>query len=151
MFLEWSTKFSFQKVLGILSFGPCPNCMNSANIVAEIQFKFLKKGILSTGEPCTCEYVGLLQLFHRGTLSLHWYIAENVLPTFSMSVLFRCSSKTAMSSNGGFSPEFSLLMLKKIIPLVWEYVLYKTRKEKAKLAEKYYIIYYFSRINYHIW
>ena len=30
-----------------------------------------------TGEPCTCEYVTLLQSFHRGTLSIHWYIAQN--------------------------------------------------------------------------
>ena len=28
---------------------------------------FLNKRDLSTGEPCTCEYVNLLQSFHRGT------------------------------------------------------------------------------------
>ena len=56
-----------------------------------------------------------------------------------MSVLFRHSSKTAMFSgflkvaiaksnfikeiyNGGFSPEFSVSMLKEIIALVWDYV-----------------------------
>ena len=55
-----------------------------------------------------------------------------------MSVLFRRSSKTAMLSrflkvaiatlnfmnevyNGGFSPEFSVSLLKEIIALVWEY------------------------------
>ena len=56
-----------------------------------------------------------------------------------MSVLLRHSSKTAMFSkflkvakatsnfmsevyNGGFLPEFSVLMLKEIIALVWDYV-----------------------------
>ena len=33
---------------------------------------------LCTGEPCTCGYFTLLQSFHRGTLSIHWYIAQNV-------------------------------------------------------------------------
>ena len=60
-----------------LSFGPCENCMSSSNIVAEIQFKLLNERVLSTGEPCTCEYVTLLQSFHRGTLSIHWCIAQN--------------------------------------------------------------------------
>ena len=61
-----------------------------------------------------------------------------------MSVLLRHSSKTAMFSkflkvakatsnfmnevyNGGFLPEFSVLMLKEIIALVWDYV-YETWK-----------------------
>ena len=60
-----------------ISFRSCPNCMGSANIVAEIQFRLLNERVLSTGEPCTCEYVTLLQSFHRGTLSIHWYIAQN--------------------------------------------------------------------------
>ena len=72
--------------------------------------------------------VTLLKLFHRGTLSIHWYIAQNFQPTFSNSVLFRRSSKTAMFSrflkiaiatssfmnevcNGGFSPWFSFKSL----------------------------------------
>ena len=71
-----NTKFSFQKVLGLLSFETCPNCMSSANIVAEIQFKLLNEKVLSTGEPC--EYVTLFQSFHRVTLSIHWYIAQNI-------------------------------------------------------------------------
>ena len=50
--------------------------MNSANVFAEIQLKLLNEGALSTGEQCTCEYVTVLQSFHRGTLSIHWYIAE---------------------------------------------------------------------------
>ena len=112
----------------------------------------MNQRFLSTGEPCTCEYGTLLQSFHRGTLSIHWYIAQNLYPTFSMSVLFRDSSKTAMLSrllmvaiatsnfmnevyNGRFSPEFSVSMLKEIIMLVWEYV-YETGKYKAKLTEK---------------
>ena len=51
--------------------------MSSANRVAEIQFKRLNERALSTGEPCTCEYVTLFQSFHRGTLRIHWYIAQN--------------------------------------------------------------------------
>ena len=35
------------------------------------------KRALSTGEPCTCEYVTLLQSFHRCTLSKHLYIVQN--------------------------------------------------------------------------
>ena len=109
--------------------------MSSLNIVAEIQFKLLNERVLGTGEPCTCEYVTLLQSFHRGILSIHWYVAQNFQPPFSMSVLFRRSSKTAMLSrflkaaiatsnfinqfyNGGFSPEFIVSLLKEIIALV---------------------------------
>ena len=62
--------------------------------VAETQLKLLTERNLITGEPCTCEYVTLLQSFHRGPLSIHWYIAQNVQPSFSMSVLFRHSSNT---------------------------------------------------------
>ena len=57
---------------------PCPNCMSSANVVAEIQLKLLNEGAWSTGEPCTCDYVILLQSFHRSALCIHWYIAQNV-------------------------------------------------------------------------
>ena len=59
--------FFLKKVLGLLNFDPCPNCMSSANLVAEIQFKLSNERALSTGEPCTCEYVTLLQTFHRDT------------------------------------------------------------------------------------
>ena len=45
--------------------------MSSANVVAEIQLKRLNESALTTGEVCTCEYVNLLQLFHRDTLSVH--------------------------------------------------------------------------------
>ena len=91
IFLQWNTKFSLQKVLDLPSFGSCPTCMSSANVVAEIQFKLLNENALSTGEPCTCKYVTLLQSFDR--LSIHdWYIAQNFYSTF------RRSSKTAMFS-----------------------------------------------------
>ena len=98
IFLQWNTKFSLQKVLGHLSFGSCPNCMSSANNIAQIQVKLLNEEILSIGEPCTCEYVTLLQSFDRGTLSIHWHIAQNFYPTFPISVLFRRFSKTAILS-----------------------------------------------------
>ena len=38
--------------------------------------------------------------------------------------------------NGGFAPEFNVSMSKKTIAVVRDYVS-ETRKEKAKLAEKY--------------
>ena len=40
--------------------------------------KLCNKRVLRTEKPCTCEYVTLLQSFHRGTLSIHWYIVQNV-------------------------------------------------------------------------
>ena len=46
--------------------------MNSANLVAEIHLKFLIDEVLSTGEPFTCEYVTVLQSFHRGKLRIPW-------------------------------------------------------------------------------
>ena len=61
-----------KKVLILLSFESCPKCMSHGNAVAEIQFKLLNERGLGTGEPCTCEYVTLVQSFHRGTLSIHW-------------------------------------------------------------------------------
>ena len=135
IFLQWNTKFFLHKVLGLLHFGSCQNCKRSASLVAEIHQKLWNNRALSAGEPCTCEYVTLLQSFHRGTLSIHWYIAQNIQPTFSMSVLFRRSFKTAIFSrflkvaiaasnfmnkvyNGGFAPEFSVPMLKETIALV---------------------------------
>ena len=39
--------------------------------------KLCNKRVLSTGKPCNCEYVTLLQSFHRGTLSIHWYKVQN--------------------------------------------------------------------------
>ena len=70
------TKFFLQDVLFLLHSGSCQNCMGSANLVAEIHQKLCNKRALSTGEPC-CEYVALLQSFDRGTLSMHWQIAQN--------------------------------------------------------------------------
>ena len=40
--------------------------MSSANLVAEIHEKLQNKRALSPGEPCTCDYVALLQSFHGG-------------------------------------------------------------------------------------
>ena len=70
-------QFFLQKVLFLLHFGSCQNCMSFANLVAEIHQKLCNKRVLSTGESCTWEYVTLLQSFYRGTLSIHWYIAQN--------------------------------------------------------------------------
>ena len=67
----------FLRKLGLLSLGFCPNWLNSANVVADIKLKLLNERALSTAEPCSCEYNTLLQSFHRGTLSIHWYVAQN--------------------------------------------------------------------------
>ena len=87
-----------QKVLHLLHFRSCQNCMSCSNIAAEIHWKFWNKRALRSGEPCTCEFVTLLQSFHRNTLSIHWYIAQNLEPTISISVLFRHLYKTAILS-----------------------------------------------------
>ena len=79
IFVQWNTKFSLLKVLGTLSFRPSANCISSANLVAEIQLERLNERALSTGEPCTCEYVTFVQSFYRGAISLHWYLARNFL------------------------------------------------------------------------
>ena len=70
--------FFLHKILFLFTFGSCQNCMNSANLVPEIQQKLCNKRVWSTGGPCTCGYVTLLLSFHRGTLSINWYIAQNV-------------------------------------------------------------------------
>ena len=77
IFLPWNTKFFLQKVLFLVDFGSCQNCMSSANLVAQIHQKLCNKRDLRSGGPCTGKYVTLLQSFHRGTLSIHWYIAQN--------------------------------------------------------------------------
>ena len=74
IFLQWNTKFSHLKVVGLLSFGPFPNCMSYVTIFAESEFKVFDEIVLNTGGPFTCEYVTLFQSIHRGTLSIHWYI-----------------------------------------------------------------------------
>ena len=83
--------------------------------------------------------VNMLLCSSHFTLSIHWYIAQNVYPTFSMFDLFRRSFKTAILSkflkvaiarsnfvnkvyNGGLAPEISVAMLKETIALVWVYV-----------------------------
>ena len=78
-------KFCFSYNLDLVKF------VSSANLIAEIRYN---ERALRSGEPCTCEYVTVLQSFHRGTLNIHWCIAQNVQPTFSMSALFRRSFKT---------------------------------------------------------
>ena len=76
-FSNETLNFFLQKVLGLLNFGSCQKCMSSANLVVEIQFKLSNERALSTGEPCTFEYVTFPQSFHKGTLSIQWYIVQN--------------------------------------------------------------------------
>ena len=54
--------------MGCLNLGSCPNCVNSSNVVGEIQCQLLNERALSTGERCTFECVTLLLSFHKGTL-----------------------------------------------------------------------------------
>ena len=54
-------KTKYEILLFFLRFGSCQNCRISANVVAEIHQKLCNKRVLSTGKPCTCEYVTLLQ------------------------------------------------------------------------------------------
>ena len=42
---------------------------------------------MSTGEKCTCEYVTLLQSFHRGTLST---LSGTLAVSFEKNFIFRC-------------------------------------------------------------
>ena len=91
----------------------------------KIDLKLWNGRTFSTLEPCTCEYLTLIQSFHRDKLSIHWYIAQNVQPTFSIYFLFRRFFKTAIFTrlikvaiptsnfmnevyNGAFAPEFNV-------------------------------------------
>ena len=96
IFLQCNTIFFLQRVLSNLHFGPCQNCMSSENLVEEIHQKLWNIKALSTGEPYTCGNVTLLRSFHRDTLSIHWQITQTFQCTFSMSVLFSRSCKTAI-------------------------------------------------------
>ena len=57
------------------TFSILPKLYELWDLVTEIHKKLCNKRALSTGGPCTFEYVTLLQSFHRYLLSMHWYIA----------------------------------------------------------------------------
>ena len=105
--------------------------MSSANLVA----KLCNKRALSTGEPCTCEYVTLLLwlLLHRGYIKYTLVHSSKCSDYFFHASQFRRSFKTAIFSsfktaifsiflkvaiatsnfmnefyNSGFAPEFSV-------------------------------------------
>ena len=68
----WNVKSFFNETLDFLlrnsgppKFRVLPKLHELCNVVAEIQLKLLNERALSTGEPCTCEYVTLLQTFQR--------------------------------------------------------------------------------------
>ena len=136
IFLQRSTKFFLQKILGLQYFGSCQNCKSSAKLVGEIHQKLWNKRALSTEEPCTCQYVTLLQSFHRGTLSIHWYLAQNLpFPCLSyLDALLRLPSLADSQTwlwtsnfmnecyNGRFAPEFSVSVLKETMVLDPDYV-----------------------------
>ena len=137
-FFKETLRFFFETFLVLLHFGSSQNCMSSVNTAAEIHQKLCNKRPLSAEEPCTGQYVTLLQSFHRVTLSIHCYIAQSVQFTFSISVLFRCFFQIAIFSrflmvaiatsnflneveNDKFVPEFSVSIVKEIITLVRDY------------------------------
>ena len=49
IFLQWNTKFFVQKVLGLLHFGSCENCMSSADLVTETYQKLGMKELWALG------------------------------------------------------------------------------------------------------
>ena len=61
--------------------------MGSANFVAKIYQKLWNKSALSTGEPCTWEYVTLPQSFHRGTLSIHCVHANENIDLINVTLI----------------------------------------------------------------
>ena len=72
-FSNETLNFFLQKVLFLLHFGSCQNCMSSANFVAEIPQKLCNKRVLSNREPFPCPsyldaYLGMSSL----TDSLRW-------------------------------------------------------------------------------
>ena len=77
IFLQWNTKFSLQKVLGLLNFRSSSNYMNSVNVVKEIELKILNERAFTTGDTFTSEYVALLLPFLTGTFSIHWGVVRN--------------------------------------------------------------------------
>ena len=136
--------FILRENLNLLHSGSCQNCMTSVNLVAEILQKLSNERAMSIEEPCTCEYGALLQSSHRGTLSIHLYIAHSFQHIFSMYVLFRRCFKTAIFSrslkvaiamsnymnkvyNDESTPDFSVSMLKETISLLRDYI-HETRK-----------------------
>ena len=139
IFLQWNTNFfssecsgSFISWILLKLYYLCKSCNR--------KIETLERKSLSTGEPCTCEYVTLLQSFDRVTLSIHWYIAQKFSCPSFFKRLFRIAifsrfSKVAIATsnlmnefyNGGFSPEFSVSVFKEIIALVRDYVS-ETRK-----------------------
>ena len=126
---QWNIIFSFRNFVVFV----LPKLFELCTFCRWNLIEILDQRSLSTGEPCTYEYIDLLQSFNRGTLSIHWYIT-----CLSMSVSFRCFFITAISSRflkvavatsnfmkevyiGRFTLEFSVSMLKEIMELVWDY------------------------------
>ena len=83
IFLQENTKVSLQKVQSLEAL----EVQSSGNLAAEIQQNFWNERALGTGQPCTFEYVTLLQSFYRSILSIHCNIAEDFQPIFTMTVL----------------------------------------------------------------
>ena len=134
-FSNETLSFSFSEISVSPTFWILPKLCELCKPFRRIHRKLCNERLLSPAEPCTCEYVTLLQSFHKGTLSIYWYIAQNFQLTFSISVLFRRLFRTAIFSrlskvaiamssfmkefyNGGFGPEFSVSMLNETIALV---------------------------------
>ena len=77
VFLQWNTNFFSSESSVSPTFWILPKLYELCESCRRSSLETCNKRVLSTGEPCTCEYVTLLQSFHRGTLSIHWYIAQN--------------------------------------------------------------------------
>ena len=139
--------------------------MSSPNLVAEIYQKFCNKRVLGTREPCTCKYVTLLQSFHRGTLNIHWHIAQNFQPTFSISVLFRRLfwtaifrrfSKVAIATSNflkGFCHKYMVLQypkLTKIYATRFAELIQFWQEEKQNFLKKWNLVFRWTKISYFV-
>ena len=74
-FLQIITNLSLQKVLNLLNllwFGSCPKALQIVSQKSSLNFWMKELWAL---ENHLLAIVTLLQLFHRGAVSIHWYIA----------------------------------------------------------------------------
>ena len=77
-FLQIITNLSLQKVLNLLNllcFGSCPKALQIVSQKSSLNFWMKELWAL---ENHLLAIVTLLQLFHRGAVSIHWYIAQNI-------------------------------------------------------------------------
>ena len=80
VFLQWNTNFFSWESSVSPTFWILPKLYELCESCRRSSLETCNKRVLSTGEPCTCEYVTLLLSFHRGTLSISTYLKTFSLP-----------------------------------------------------------------------